>query len=190
MFYHFAILLLFSPFIKIRFIDSIIVPYEICSQAVDAILSLLSSYRHLYTVRRTPCFIPFIALASNAMDLIRIPPQMMLQNIANLREMAFSHVSAARGADVLELNDQAYSTPAALAAQDDIAEHVGERRESVSEILNEMFKTFLDISAVDPDSFLTPHAAQQSIFTPFPSQVLPLRAFEERLRMAGFELID
>ena len=158
MFYHFAVLLLFSPFIKFRIIDSIIVPYEICSQAVNAILSLLSSYRHLYTLRRTPCFIPLITLASNAMDLICIPPQVMLQNIANLREMAFSHVSAARGADFLEANGQAYSysTPAALAAQDDIAEHVGQRRESVSEILNEMFKTSIDISAVDPDSFLAP----------------------------------
>ncbi|KAG0649229.1 Nitrogen assimilation transcription factor nit-4 [Hyphodiscus hymeniophilus] len=156
MFYHFAILLVFSPFIKIRFIDSIIVPYEICSQAVNAILSLLSSYRHLYTLRRTPCFVPFIALASNAMDLIRIPPEVMLQNIANLREMAFSHVSAARGADLLEFKGQAYSTPAALASQDDIAQRVSQRRESVSEILNEMFKTSIDISAINLNSFLAP----------------------------------
>jgi len=179
MFYQYAILLLFSPFIKLRFANSVILPYEICIQAADAIRSLLSSYHHLYTLRRTPCFVPFIALASNAMDMVRtealallFTPQ-LLQNVANLHEIAFSHISAASGAEALE------ALPIAL----------GGAEGSEEEYLNALFTESMNISNSDPESFLPPDKPRQSIFSPFPSQVCPLPTFEEKLNLAGFELI-
>ena len=64
MYYHFAILLLFRPFIKLRIIRSTISPRDVCCEAADAIRRLSKSYAQLYTLRRTPSFIPYFVLTS------------------------------------------------------------------------------------------------------------------------------
>ncbi|KAI2627165.1 hypothetical protein GGS21DRAFT_256503 [Xylaria nigripes] len=69
MYYHFAILLLFRPLIKLRIIGSAILPRDVCSQAADAIQGLLHSYSQLYSLRRTPCFVPYFLLTSSIMHL-------------------------------------------------------------------------------------------------------------------------
>ncbi|CAJ2503423.1 Uu.00g108170.m01.CDS01 [Anthostomella pinea] len=69
MYYHFAILLLFRPLIKLRIIGSGILPRDVCSQAADAIQGLLRSYSSLYTLRRTPSFVPYFVLTSAIMHL-------------------------------------------------------------------------------------------------------------------------
>lgn len=69
MYYHFAILLLFRPLIKFRIIGSSISPRDVCCQAADAIQGLLRSYSQLYTLRRTPSFVPYFVLTSSIMHL-------------------------------------------------------------------------------------------------------------------------
>ncbi|KAI1505965.1 nitrogen assimilation transcription factor nirA [Biscogniauxia marginata] len=69
MYYHFAILLLFRPLIKLRIIGSGILPRDVCCQAADAIQGLLRSYSQLYTLRRTPSFVPYFVLTSSIMHL-------------------------------------------------------------------------------------------------------------------------
>ncbi|KAL7930428.1 fungal-specific transcription factor domain-containing protein [Trichoderma chlorosporum] len=69
MYYHFAILLLFRPLIKLRIIGSKVSPRDVCSQAADAIQGLLTSYAQLYTLRRTPSFVPYFVLTSSIMHL-------------------------------------------------------------------------------------------------------------------------
>ncbi|KAI1160843.1 fungal-specific transcription factor domain-containing protein [Nemania serpens] len=69
MYYHFAILLLFRPLIKLRIIGSAILPRDVCSQAADAIQGLLRSYSQLYTLHRTPSFVPYFLLTSSIMHL-------------------------------------------------------------------------------------------------------------------------
>lgn len=69
MYYHFAILLLFRPLIKLRIIGSSILPRDVCSQAADAIQGLLRSYAQLYTLKRTPSFVPYFLLTSSIMHL-------------------------------------------------------------------------------------------------------------------------
>lgn len=69
MYYHFAILLLFRPLIKLRIIGSSIIPKDVCAQAADAIHGLLRSYSQLYTLRRTPSFVPYFVLTSSIMHL-------------------------------------------------------------------------------------------------------------------------
>ncbi|KAL1873419.1 hypothetical protein VTK73DRAFT_1010 [Phialemonium thermophilum] len=69
MYYHFAILLLFRPLIKLRIIGSSILPRDVCLQAADAIQGLLRSYSQLYTLRRTPSFVPYFVLTSAIMHL-------------------------------------------------------------------------------------------------------------------------
>lgn len=72
MYYHFSLLLLFRPFIKLRFLTSRVSPYEICCQAAENILTLVRSYDQLYTLARTPSFVPYIVLASCVILLVRV----------------------------------------------------------------------------------------------------------------------
>ena len=69
MYYHFAILLLFRPLIKLRIIGSNVAPRDVCTQAADAIQGLLRSYSQLYTLKRTPSFVPYFVLTSTIMHL-------------------------------------------------------------------------------------------------------------------------
>lgn len=69
MYYHFAILLLFRPLIKLRIVGSKVCPRDVCSQAADAIQGLLRSYSQLYTLRRTPSFVPYFVLTSAIMHM-------------------------------------------------------------------------------------------------------------------------
>ncbi|KAL2261580.1 hypothetical protein VTK26DRAFT_3843 [Humicola hyalothermophila] len=69
MYYHFAILLLFRPLLKLQIIGSSISPRDVCSQAADAISGLLRSYAQLYTLRRTPSFVPYFVLTSSIIHL-------------------------------------------------------------------------------------------------------------------------
>ncbi|KAJ6442438.1 nitrogen assimilation transcription factor nirA [Purpureocillium lavendulum] len=69
MYYHFAILLLFRPLIKLRIIGSKVLPRDVCAQAADAIQGLLTSYSQLYTLQRTPSFVPYFVLTSSIMHL-------------------------------------------------------------------------------------------------------------------------
>src|SRR4051812_19370164 len=69
MYYYFAILQLFRPFIKLRLKDSYLLPGVICMEAADAILGLLRSYSRLYALRRTPSFVPYFVLIAVIMYL-------------------------------------------------------------------------------------------------------------------------
>ncbi|KAH8910564.1 hypothetical protein BR93DRAFT_942960 [Coniochaeta sp. PMI_546] len=69
MYYHFAILILFRPFIKLRLKDSHLLPRVICMQAADAIHGLSRSYSQLYTLRRTPSFVPYFIVTSAIVHL-------------------------------------------------------------------------------------------------------------------------
>ncbi|OAA63523.1 c6 zinc finger domain containing protein [Niveomyces insectorum RCEF 264] len=69
MYYHFAILLVFRPLLKLRILGSSVLPKDVCLQAADAIQGLLKSYSQLYTLRRTPTFVPYFALTSSIVHL-------------------------------------------------------------------------------------------------------------------------
>lgn len=64
MFYHFAIIHLFHPFLDVQLVGAKLSPARICYQAADAIQGLLKSYSQLHTLNKTPVFVPFLAVAS------------------------------------------------------------------------------------------------------------------------------
>lgn len=127
MYYHFAILLLFRPLIKLRIAGSKILPKDVCTQAADAIQGLLTSYSQLYTLRRTPSFVPYFVLTSSIMHLaivasaaeamspgqatasdikkaVKIDPSVkeaLQRGIADLREMAPCHHFAEQALNIL-----------------------------------------------------------------------------------------
>lgn len=69
MYYHFAVLLIFRPLIKLRLKGSSMLPRDVCSAAADAIQGLSKSYSQLYTLQRTPSFVPYFVLTSAIMHL-------------------------------------------------------------------------------------------------------------------------
>ena len=106
MYYHYAILLLFRPFIKLQIIGSGVSPRDVCSQAADAISALVYSYDQLYTLRRTPSFVPYFVLASSITHLVTHGmnlrgPEQFNQGIADLKIMESCHGFATRARDIL-----------------------------------------------------------------------------------------
>lgn len=69
MYFHFSILLLFRPFIKLRLRNTDCVPRDVCLQAATAIQTLSKSYSQLYTLQRTPSFVPYFVLTAAIMHL-------------------------------------------------------------------------------------------------------------------------
>jgi hypothetical protein len=103
MYYHFAILLLFRPFIKLNIVDSSISPRDVCSQAAEAISALVCSYSRLYS---TPSFVPCFVLTSSITHLATLGtthgnPKQVHQGISDLQSMADCHEFANRGRDIL-----------------------------------------------------------------------------------------
>ncbi|KAH6949627.1 hypothetical protein DER45DRAFT_588450 [Fusarium avenaceum] len=101
MYYHFAILLLFWPLIKLRIIGSQVSPRVVCLEAVNAIQDLLTSYSRLYTLKRAPSFMPCFALTSSIMQLIIMATMTFQQGIAKLAEMAPCHHIAEQALHIL-----------------------------------------------------------------------------------------
>lgn len=106
MYYHYAILLLFRPFIKLKIPGSSVLPKDVCRQAADAISTLMCSYYQLYSLRRTPAFVPYFALASSIHHLVVLGntgecPQHVQQAYADLKEMSICHKFAHRVRSIL-----------------------------------------------------------------------------------------
>lgn len=116
MYYHFAILLLFRPLIKLRIIDNDdLDPRELCLQAADAITGLLRSYSQMFTLRRTPSFVPYFVLTSCIMhlaiganqggseepDIDTRVAEAISRGIADLTEMAPCHFFAEQALNIL-----------------------------------------------------------------------------------------
>lgn len=106
MYYHYAILLLFRPFIKLELAGGQDSPRDICVQAANAISSLVKSYSGLYTLKRTPSFVPYFVLASTITHMIafgnsRGGIENVRQGIDDLKEMTSCHRFANRALDIL-----------------------------------------------------------------------------------------
>jgi hypothetical protein len=72
MYYHFAVIMLFRPFIKLRFLGSAVSPLDTCVEAANSISSLVQTYRKTYGFRQTPAFVPYMLLASTITHLVTV----------------------------------------------------------------------------------------------------------------------
>ncbi|KAH8594022.1 fungal-specific transcription factor domain-containing protein [Bisporella sp. PMI_857] len=107
MYYHYAILLLFRPLIKLDILSSGIRPRDVCYQAADAISTLVFSYDQLYTLRRTPSFVPYFVLTSSITHLVGYGshlrgPEALLQCMSDLHAMDECHGFAKRSRQILQ----------------------------------------------------------------------------------------
>lgn len=69
MYYHFAVVLLFRPLIKLRLKNSAFLPRDICFEHAVQIQNLSKTYSQMYTLQRTPSFVPYFVLTAAIMHL-------------------------------------------------------------------------------------------------------------------------
>lgn len=72
MYYHFTIILLFWPVIECSITGTELLPQKVCSEAADAIGTLVTSYARLYTLQRTPSLVPYFVLTAAIVRLATI----------------------------------------------------------------------------------------------------------------------
>ncbi len=187
MYYHFAILLLFSPFIKVRFVGSSISPNEVCLQAADAIMSLVRSYRQLYSLRRAPCFVPHIVLAAGIVNLVATDSTAsiggltkILHCMTHLHEMSHSHGFASRAEQILRIIAHSWSV--------EISQE-SERESKIEAALPPLPVKYFS-SEMESIRYARSHFTTISIFSPFPSQTPPHAAFKKQLHKDGFILLE
>jgi hypothetical protein len=181
MYYHFAILLLFRPFIKLVFSQSAVSPRDICTQAAENISSLVRSYRHLYTIRRTPSFSPYIVFAANITHLMdarnMLGSAYSVQGLQDLRDMSSCHGFAKKAIHIINAIAQKWGISIKHLTQkaDESAKQVSGG--SLTPQLKEPY--FLDVhetlpslqwtQETDPSQLVLP----KPLFQLFPNQGLP-----------------
>lgn len=130
MYYHAAILLLFRPFIKLRFVGSGVSPRDVCSQSAETVAGLIQSFQKLYTLRRTPAFVPYIVLTSSIVHLAsaKVPGNKgpILQAGEDLRMMCGCHGFARRALLILKILAQHWEIDISLDSDSEEPESSGD----------------------------------------------------------------
>ncbi|KAI9743817.1 MAG: hypothetical protein M1818_002551 [Claussenomyces sp. TS43310] len=188
MYYHFAVLMLFRPFIKLRFPGSSVLPRTVCSQSADAIVTLIRSYDQLYTLQHTPSFVPYIVLMSAIIHLVVSEPSSesgakeLMQSVADLQAMVNCHGFAKRCLDILSFLASHWGTGIDLGVSDKDSEEEIAMRCYPNSLSTNMFCPAAEKAVWDmgPQSRLM-------LFSPFPLQGIPLLATEEDLERHGFQ---
>ena len=187
MYYHFAILLLFRPFIQLHFNNSQVSPRDVCSQAADAIITLVRSYDRLYTLKRTPSFVPYVVLTSCTIHLIRASRSSLAlnsfrQGANDLRDMCVCHGFAKQALNVLRLLARQWETGNALCKDLRMpTEEVKKLCAPSSTSLNFFCPIIVTHTFGDIKS-----SSLSTLFAPFPMQGLPLLANEDNMAKDGF----
>jgi hypothetical protein len=187
MYYHFAILLLFRPFLYLRFTNSRVSPRDVCSQAADAILTLVRSYDQLYTLKRTPSFVPYIVLASSTVHLVRATNSSSAlssfrQGANDLKDMCVCHGFAKRALNILRFLAEKWETGNALGEEPPMPlKKVKSLCAPSSTSLNFFCPIFVTHNSGDME-----HSSLSTLFAPFPMQGLPLLANEDEMEEDGF----
>lgn len=197
MYYHFAILLLFRPFIKLDIIGSGVSPREICTQAADAILTLVNSYSKMYTLQRTPSFVPYFVLTSSITHLIgygnskvghgnsKVGPEKLQQGIKDLREMTHCHGFADRALDIIHFLVRHWDIR-------DISENIKVEESEICQPISTSLNLFCpNVSSPDIITGLGPaEPGANPLFWPFPLQGRPLLNLLPQLEDSGFKIFS
>ena len=169
MYYHVAILLLLRPLIRYRYLQSVVSPRDICTQAAENITSLLRSYRQLYSLRRTPSFVPYIVLNASVMHLVNshspLGSAYTMQCIEDLQAMSINHGFAKEAVKIIKylaarVNPEVYA--------EDNVEEITLSSTSLNFFCPASKEELLSLEEIGEDS------KGNKLFNPFPYQGLPL----------------
>ncbi|RDW56823.1 hypothetical protein BP5796_12890 [Coleophoma crateriformis] len=199
LFYHTATLLLFQPFINLRFNKSAVIPREVCYQAADAITRIVKSYSAMYTLRRTPSFAPYFVLVSTIIHLVAVKnnhltdemTKNVLQGIADLEEMAKCHGFALRAIEAIKHLSRRWRVN--LSPQNTGDEVLSDMSRDLSHLTLGLPDQFsLDLSVLETLQSIQPVLSSQDppLFSPFPMQGLPHIAPQTELEEKGFQVLS
>ncbi|KAB8295818.1 hypothetical protein EYC80_008640 [Monilinia laxa] len=192
MYYHYAILLLFRPFIKLSLLGSGVSPRDVCNQAADAISALTGSYAQLYTLKRTPSFMPHFILASSIIHLVTLGntkkgTEKLIQGISDLEDMANCHGFSGRACDILRHLARRWNIDVSNNSEEELEPETLERQARPSSVSLNQFCTMVDGSDMMQGIGLA-EEEENPLFWPFPMQGRPLMAWNgDSLKMLGFE---
>ncbi|TVY34716.1 Nitrogen assimilation transcription factor [Lachnellula occidentalis] len=199
MYYHFAILLLFRPFIKLDIKGSGLSPRNVCSQAAEAITTLVHSYSKLYTLRRTPSFVPCFVLTSSIAHVVtlgttKVGRELLQQGIHDLREMQACHGFAVRALDILHYLISTWKVDFSIESRslEEELKYKQNPRSLCRASTSSLNQFCPNIQGVDLDSTLGPVKADENpLFWPFPLQGTPLLNIgAEGLEASGFRMLE
>jgi hypothetical protein len=196
MYYHYAILLLFRPFIKLDIMGSGVSPRDVCHQAAQAISTLVTSYDQLYTLRRTPSFVPYFALTSTITHLVALgnrqaSAERFHQGMSHLRVMNQCHGFAVHARQILYFLSSQWNVDVVIERSTDDGEEdpkVVCRPRSTSgnhwslNIHPEDIVTSIGPIRGGPD--------ESPLFWPFPLQGRPFIEAGEMLEKSGFKILE
>jgi len=194
MYYHTAILLLFRPFVKLNITGSGVSPRDLCQQAANTISILLKSYSDLYTLERTPSFVPYFVLASTITHVItfgnhQAGPEQLQAAIADLRQMQSCHGFANRALNIVRFLVAHWDVASTMLYSDeeDAAQDFAELCQSSPSSMN-FFCPNVEKSDVDNGIGPVPEGGAP-LFWPFPMQGRPLiNSKGASLNEAGFSV--
>jgi hypothetical protein len=197
MYYHYAILLLFRPFIKLDIVGSGVSPRDVCQQAAQAISTLVTSYNQLYTLRRTPSFVPFFLLTSTITHLVAIgnregEVESLHQGMSDLRIMIECHGFAVRARQILSFLRKQWKIDIDL---EQLPGDDGDDEESDLACRPKTSSTnhwSLNIRPEDiiPTITVVQNPDENPLFWLFPFQGRPLLEIGELLERAGFKVLN
>lgn len=191
MHYQYAILLLFRPFLKLNFIGSNVSPRDVCAQTSDAISALVKSYHQLYTLRRTPSFVPYFVLNASIAHMVtmassRSGPEQLRQGLEDLKEMAKCHLVASKALEILQYLVIHWEVKGLRQDEADELKDIKNMCRPRSNSLNQFCP---HIERPDVSNSLSAHNDDSPLFWPFPLQGRPSVDIL-KLEECGFELVS
>jgi hypothetical protein len=185
LYYHFALLLLFQPFVRLRLIASDVLPRDVCIQACRAISALVKSYSKLYALKKTPAFLPFICFASTVFQIAVFhdeptnpgSKEELLQNIADLKDMRSSHGFAIRALSIIRFLAGVWKIDFLM---EEISE--GKLLQDIADQFSPLIGGILMMENIKRVSSMS----EDPLFAPFPEQGLPSLAVGSQLEENGF----
>ena len=206
MYYHYAMILLFRPFIKLEIIGSRVSPRDVCLQAANAISALVNSYLQLYTVRRTPSFVPYFVLSASIVHAVSLGAskatiqgseysqhendrrKALRQGVDCLKEMAGCHGFATRALGILRYLVGHWKLEFSI---DEESQSISDYKFAGRPSVASMDQFCLNIENLDMKCHLGPAGENENpLFWTFPLQGMPLLDVGPRLASLGFTILS
>lgn len=170
-------------------------PRDVCLQAAQAISTLLTSYNQLYTLRRTPSFVPFFILTSTITHLVALGNregnvEHLHQGMSDLSIMVEWHGFAVRSRQILSFLCKKWNIDIEL---DQLPGDDDDDEESDLACRPKTASTnhwSLNLRPEDIIPTITPvqNPDENPIFWLFPFQGRPLLEIGEMLEKSGFKV--
>lgn len=177
---------------KLRFIGSGVFPRDVCSQAADAITTLVRSYDQLYTLQRTPSFVPYLILSSSIMHLVLSNTsnglRQLHQDYTDLKDMCTCHGFAKRGLHILRFLSWQWGIKVGNALSGGRDDDDSSTSEDYYKQLCRPVSTSMNLFCpnFDDAQLATGPDGPSPLFTPFLLQGLPMLAVDKKLEQDGF----